>query len=165
MQIFTLERSMDLALPQVEVFEFFADARNLEVITPPWLHFRILTPARIFMGIGTRIEYRLRIRGVPVRWVSEIAAWDPPRRFVDKQISGPYRLWEHEHRFEDTASGTKVRDRVRYAVPGGAIVQRLLVAPDLERIFDYRREQLARILGQSELSLASPRDREDPGIP
>jgi ligand-binding SRPBCC domain-containing protein len=152
---------MRLPRPVDEVFDFFADAQNLEAITPPWLHFQILTPPGIRMATGTRIEYRLRLRGLPLHWTSEITAWEPPRRFVDEQISGPYRLWEHEHCFESTGGGTTANDRVRYAVPGGIIVHRLLVAPELKRIFDYRRDQLAKRFGTQ---VPNPPPRHSGGV-
>jgi len=143
MRTFTFESTQELPAPLEAVFRFFADATNLETITPPWLRFRVTTPQPIEMGEGTLIDYRLRIRGVPVRWQSEITDWDPPHRFVDRQLRGPYRRWVHTHVFEPTADGTLVRDAVEYAVPGGGLVNRLLVRPDVERIFAYRRETLA----------------------
>ncbi len=131
--------------PIGQVFAFFSDARNLERITPPWLSFRVLTPEPVEMRCGTLIDYRLRIRGLPVRWQSEITAWDPPHRFVDEQRRGPYRYWRHEHVFESRGDGTLVRDCVTYRVPLGWIVNRLLVAPDLRRVFEYRASVLKTI--------------------
>lgn len=131
-----------LPRPRDEVFPFFAAAANLEAITPPWLSFRILQSTPPAMGQGALIDYRLRIRGIPVRWRSEITAWEPPVRFVDEQRKGPYRAWVHEHRFEERDGGTLVFDRVRYAVPGGRLVDRLFVRRDIEAIFAYRRQQL-----------------------
>lgn len=144
MRIHTLDRSLVLPQPVETVFAFFADARNLEAITPPWLRFRVLDPAPIRMETGARIHYRLRVHGLPLRWESEITVWEPPLRFVDVQRRGPYRLWEHEHRFEACAEGTRVLDHVEYAVPGGALVHRLLVARDVNAIFDYRGRVLAQ---------------------
>jgi len=145
MKIFTL--TAEQSLPQIlqEVFPFFADPRNLERITPPWLHFEILTHENIVMRKGTLIDYRLRLHGIPICWRSEITAWDPPHRFVDEQRRGPYSLWIHEHAFEAKGSGTIVRDHVRYAVPGGRLVQRYLVAPDIKKIFTFRRKILEAI--------------------
>ncbi len=128
-----------------EVFPFFADARNLERITPPWLRFSILTPGPVEMREGALIDYRLRIHGVPVRWRTRIAAWEPPFRFVDEQVRGPYRRWMHEHTFEPMDGGTLCRDRVEYAVPGGRLIARLLIRPDVDRIFAYRREVLTAL--------------------
>ena len=99
------------------------------------------------MRAGARIDYRLRVRGLPLRWQSEITAWEPPHRFLDEQRRGPYRLWVHEHTFVERDGGTEVRDRVTYAVPGGWLVERLLVGPDVRRIFAFRRETLARLFG------------------
>jgi ligand-binding SRPBCC domain-containing protein len=145
METYHLQTEIWLARPRQQVFEFFADPRNLERITPPWLGFEILTPAEIKIGTGTLLDYRLRLRGIPLRWQSEIAAWEPPRRFVDRQLKGPYSLWVHEHRFDERDGGTVVGDRVEYAVPGGRLVQRFLVAPDLHKIFYYRHKALAEI--------------------
>ena len=137
----------DLWLPQPleEVFAFFADARNLQTITPAWLNFALVTPDPIQMSRGTLIDYRLRIHGIPIRWRSEITAWEPPHRFVDEQRRGPYRLWVHEHRFQARDGGTQVADNVRYAVPGGWLVNRLLVRRDVERIFQFRRQKLLEL--------------------
>lgn len=148
MRTYELKSSVLLARPPEEVFPFFADARNLEYLTPPWLRFTMLTPSPVEMQPGTLIDYRLRVRGVPLRWRSEITAWEPPHRFVDEQRRGPYRLWIHEHRFEEAREGrTLAHDAVRYAVPGGWLVDRLLVRRDLERIFDYRRAVLRDLFG------------------
>jgi ligand-binding SRPBCC domain-containing protein len=133
-----------LQYPRDRVFAFFADARNLDVITPPWLGFRILTPGPVEMRKDALIDYRLRIRGVPMSWRTRIAAWDPPHRFVDEQVRGPYRLWAHEHRFEEEGGGTRVIDHVRYAVVFDALVHRFLVRPDIERIFAFRTAALAK---------------------
>ena len=142
----TLETGLVLPRPIDHVFGFFADASNLEAITPPWLRFRILTPRPILMREGTRIEYRLRIHGLPFRWCSTITCWDPPRRFVDEQIRGPYRVWIHEHEFAETDGGTEIRDRVRYSVAGGSLVDRLLVRRDVRRIFEHRAQRLVDLL-------------------
>ncbi|MDX2132365.1 MAG: SRPBCC family protein [Planctomycetota bacterium] len=136
--------SLDLPYPPAEVFPFFADAANLDAITPPHLRFRILTPPPIRMQVGTLIDYSIRLRGVPMGWRTRISAWDPPHRFVDEQIRGPYALWVHEHTFEPTPTGTRCRDVVRYAHHGGPLVERLLVRPDIERIFAFRNAALAR---------------------
>ena len=143
----TLEMRQWFPRPRAEVFAFFSDAANLERITPPWLRFEILTPRPLAMRPGATIDYRLRLRGVPVRWQSEITIWDPPRRFVDEQRRGPYRVWIHEHELTERDGGTEVRDFVRYAVPGGRWIDRLLVRPDVARIFDYRRRVLQELLG------------------
>ena len=138
MKTFTLTNELWLPHQPQDVFPFFADAFNLERLTPPSLGFRVLTPPPIEMKVGTLIDYRVRLRGVPMRWQSEITAWEPPHRFADEQRRGPYRLWIHEHTFTSQDGGTMAKDTVRYAVPGGAIVQRLFVASELKRIFNYR---------------------------
>ena len=101
----TLERAQRLPGSPDEVFAFFADAHNLEAITPPWLGFRIVTPGPIEMRPGALIEYRLRLHRVPVRWLTRIETWEPGRRFVDVQVRGPYRLWHHTHEFEPDGAG------------------------------------------------------------
>jgi ligand-binding SRPBCC domain-containing protein len=144
-----LERSQILPGEPGEVFAFFADAHNLEDITPPWLGFRIVTPRPIAMRVGALIEYRLTLHRVPVRWLTRIEEWEPGLRFVDTQIRGPYRLWHHTHTFEAHSDGTLVRDRVRYAIPlgpAGELAHRLLVRRDLERIFDHRQAAVAQRL-------------------
>jgi ligand-binding SRPBCC domain-containing protein len=151
-----------------EVFRFFADASHLEILTPPWLNFKILTPGPIQMKPGTLIDYHITLHDVTIHWQSEILVWEPPYRFVDEQCQGPYRHWIHEHTFSDHEGGTLVGDEVEYAVPGGAMVQKLFVAPDLHRIFDYKRQRLREVIGKargpytpaSELSLQS--QRRDP---
>ncbi len=145
-----LERTQRIELPIDETFELFCDAFNLERITPPFLNFRVVTPRPIEMREGALLEYRLRLHGIPVRWKTRISTWDPPHRFVDEQISGPYALWHHTHTFEaDGDDATVVRDRVRYRIgfgPIGALALRLFVRRDVERIFDYRREAMLRLI-------------------
>jgi ligand-binding SRPBCC domain-containing protein len=138
---------MVVPAPLPDVFAFFADARNLQSITPPFLRFRVMTPD-VRMGVGARIDYRLRLRGLPLRWQSEITAWEPNERFRDEQRRGPYRYWRHVHLFREVADGTLVEDGVEYDVPGGSLVHQWLVAPELLRIFRYRQVALARIFGE-----------------
>src|SRR4051812_26013975 len=144
MAIHVLTREQQLPGAPGAVFPFFGDAHNLEAITPPWLGFRVTTPGPIAMAPDTLIEYRLKLHGVPIRWRTTIAVWDPPHRFVDVQLSGPYRMWHHTHDFEPTPDGgTLMRDTVRYALPLGPLgelAHRVLVRRDLERIFDFRQE-------------------------
>ena len=143
--LFTLETQFFLPRPLEIVFPFFADAGNLETITPPWLRFEIVTPHPIAMRAGALIEYRLRLHGIPVRWQSEITAWEPPHRFVDEQRRGPYRAWIHEHTFIESKGGSEVRDLVRYAAPGGWLIDRLFVRHDARRIFEYRTRKLKEL--------------------
>lgn len=145
MRIHEFHRELWLPRPPGEVFPFFADAGNLELLTPPLLRFQILTPRPIEMRAGTLIDYRLRIHGIPVRWRSEITVWEPERRFVDEQRRGPYRLWHHEHTFEPHDGGTLCRDTVRYAVAFDFLVHDLLVRPDIERIFAFREQRMREI--------------------
>lgn len=144
----TLHRELWLPRRRDEVFPFFADAANLNLLVPEYLRFGILTPPPIEMRRSTLIDYRLRLRGIPVRWRTLISAWEPPSRFVDEQVRGPYRLWRHEHRFEDRDGGTLCIDHVDYAVPGGVLeplIHRLLVRRDVEHIFDYRRRRMTTL--------------------
>ncbi len=138
-----------IARPIDEVFEFFSNAANLERLTPPWLNFEILSPQPIAMHPGRLIDYRLRIRGLPVRWQSEITAWNPPHDFADESRRGPYKYWRHNHRFEAVDGGTRVVDEAHYDVPGGALlgplIHRLVVGRDVRKIFTYRQEQLGAI--------------------
>jgi ligand-binding SRPBCC domain-containing protein len=146
MKIHTFTASLALSVPIERVFDFFADAQNLERLTPPFLKFHIVSPLPIEMRRGARIRYRLRLHGIPVGWESEIAAWEPPHRFVDLQRRGPYRFWHHEHRFTQTANGTEIADRIDYAVLGGSIINSLLVEPDVRKIFAYRTQRLNELL-------------------
>jgi ligand-binding SRPBCC domain-containing protein len=146
----TLTTEQWLPRPVAEVFDFFSDAHNLDVLTPPWLRFRILTPRPIVLLQGSILDYRLRWRGIPLAWRTEISAWQSPYRFLDRQVRGPYRLWLHEHTFEDRDGGTLMRDRVDYAVPGwllAPLLARLIVARDVERIFAYRRWKMRELFG------------------
>lgn len=142
-----------------ETFAFFADAANLEAITPDWLHFQILTPLPIAMQVGAAISYRIRIHGLPVRWDTRIDAWEPGVRFVDRQVRGPYRWWHHEHRFEAVDGGTRVVDEVEWTAPMRWLSEPILVRRDLRRIFDERTERLATTLGG-----ASPVTRRFPTL-
>jgi ligand-binding SRPBCC domain-containing protein len=149
--VYTLSTWQWLPLPRERVFAFFSDAFNLERITPDLLRFRVQTPAPIDMRPGTLIDYRMSLRGVPMRWRSEITEWDPPARFADRQRRGPYREWYHTHTFEDRDGGTLVHDVVRYQLIGPGLLTRainaLLVAPDTRRIFTFRHAALERALG------------------
>ena len=151
---FTLESTQWLPRPPEEIFPFYSDAFRLEELTPPLLHFHVVTPPPIEMRAGVEIEYRLRLHGLPMGWRSRITEWEPPHRFVDQQIKGPYRRWIHEHTFIPQDSGTLIRDYVEYDMFGGWLADWLLVRRDLRRIFDYRQRQLARIFGDVPSPLA-----------
>jgi len=139
-----LVREQKLPGTPEQVFPFFADAANLEAITPPWLHFRIVTPQPIEMREGALIEYRLRLRGIPIRWRTRIEVWEPGVRFVDRQLSGPYKLWHHTHEFvADGPDHTLMRDIVRFEVPFAPLAM-WLVSRDLKKIFDFRARAIER---------------------
>ena len=139
-----LYRDIIVAASLTDTFAFFADATNLQRLTPPWLRFSILTPMPVEMRAGLEIEYRISLYGLPIPWRSRIDVWEPGVCFVDRQLAGPYRWWRHEHRFEVVSGATRVIDRVEYA-PRVAWLTRRIVRRDLERIFDYRHEVLRRL--------------------
>jgi ligand-binding SRPBCC domain-containing protein len=156
--MFVFEAELWLPRPRCEVFEFFSDAGNLETLTPPWLNFHIVTPRPIAMHAGTLIDYRLRIRGIPAKWRTRISVWEPPHRFVDEQLRGPYRRWHHTHTFEEHEDGTLCRDRVEYDMIGGRLVNWLLVRRDVETIFAYRRRRLQELFpAEREAASVAPR--------
>ncbi|MBL8634176.1 MAG: SRPBCC family protein [Myxococcales bacterium] len=143
----SLDRSLWVPRPLSSVFPFFADAKNLEQLTPDWLRFQILSPLLIEMRVGALIDYRIRLYKIPMRWRTLISAWEPPYRFVDEQIRGPYSLWWHEHTFVEQDGGTLLEDHVRYRAPLGFIAHPLMVNRQLQRIFDYRTEVIRRLFG------------------
>lgn len=147
--VYSLDQQQLVRRPLSEVFGFFSDPKNLERLTPPFLGFRIVTPTPIAMEPGALIDYRISLRGIPLRWRTLIESYEPGRSFVDVQLKGPYRLWRHTHEFEETAEGTQVRDHVEYALPLGPLGQlahALIVKRDLEQIFAYRRQAIATLL-------------------
>jgi ligand-binding SRPBCC domain-containing protein len=147
MRVREFQTELWLPLRPEELFPFFADAGNLDAITPPWLNFRIVTPPPIAMREGALIDYQLRVRGIPLRWRTRINVWQPPHRFVDEQLRGPYRQWIHEHTFEAHDGGALARDVVHYAVPFDFIAHRWFVRPDVEKIFAFRQEALRKRFG------------------
>jgi ligand-binding SRPBCC domain-containing protein len=156
-----LERRQFIPRPLTEVFAFFADAANLEAITPPSLHFRILTPQPIDIRTGARIDYRLSLCGIAFQWRTRIESFDPPRRFSDVQERGPYKLWRHTHEFSEQNGGTLMIDRVDYQLPWGPLgwlAHRLFVERQLTHIFHYRYQTIERLLA------GQPKSRESEGI-
>ena len=155
MKIHELERSQRVEISPEAAFAYYGDSVNLEPMTPPWLHFRVLNEGPVTMAPGTLLEYRLRLHGFPIRWTTRIETWDPPAGFLDVQLKGPYALWEHTHVFERDGDATVIHDRVRYALPLGplgTIAHRLFVRRDLERIFDYRAEAFAQLVAATRQS-------------
>jgi ligand-binding SRPBCC domain-containing protein len=152
-RLHTIQREQRLDVASERAFDFFGDALNLETITPPWLRFRVVTPGPITMQAGALIEYRLRIHGLPVRWKTRIESWEPPHRFVDVQLSGPYKRWEHTHTFEAIGDdAVLMTDRVDYELPlgpAGRIARKLFVARDLDRIFAHRHAAVAARLASA----------------
>ncbi|QDV89252.1 Polyketide cyclase / dehydrase and lipid transport [Phycisphaerae bacterium RAS2] len=155
LQTYCLVRRQRLALPIGNVFSFFSDPHNLDLLTPPYMHFRIESQSPDHMAIGTRLLYTIRWRGLPMRWLTEIVEWEPGRRFVDQQIRGPYRRWHHTHTFEPDGDGTIMEDIVEYALPLGPIgrlAHALMVRRDVHQIFDYRAQRIAEWAGGAPLA-------------
>lgn len=145
-----LKRELTLDRPRDEVFSFFADAGNLERITPPALKFHIVTPQPIEISQGTLIDYELRLRGVKLKWRTEISVWNPPHEFVDRQLVGPYSQWIHRHTFTELGpSKTLIEDEVRYRLPFEPLgdIAHFIVRRELEQIFDFRQEIVGKVFG------------------
>lgn len=139
-----MHRDTVVDAPLAEVFAFFADAANLERLTPPWLRFAIRTRMPVVMRAGLDIDYRISLYGIAFPWRSRIDSWEPGVRFVDRQTIGPYLWWRHEHLFERAGRGTRVIDDVDYR-PRASWISAPFVSRDLERIFNYRQEALQQI--------------------
>ncbi len=150
MKVHVLERVQHVPLDVDETFRFYSEIGNLERITPPWLRFRILDPRPDRLLAGAHIRYSLVLHLFPVRWTTEIGEWEPPHRFTDFQVRGPYKLWEHTHTFAPApGGGTLMTDSIRYAIPYGplgSLAHIAFVRRDLRRIFDYRRDTVAALL-------------------
>lgn len=137
--------SVQLSKKSDEVFEFFSNANNLEILTPNFLKFKILGSLPDKIKLNDKIDYRLTLRYIPIKWRSEITVWEPNKRFVDEQIAGPYRKWVHEHLFIDNENGCLAIDKVKYKVWFGFIVDKLFVKKELERIFSFRANKLSEL--------------------
>jgi len=147
MRTYILEREQWLPRPIDEVFTFFSRPENLHMITPSWLDFRMVEAPKA-LAVGSLIRYRLRWHGVPIRWTTEISEWNAPHGFVDRAVSGPYALWNHEHWFVAKDGGTTMRDRVTYALPlgwAGGVAHWMLVKGDTEELFDFRARTMRRL--------------------
>ncbi|MHB1856593.1 MAG: SRPBCC family protein [Acidobacteriaceae bacterium] len=147
---FTLEREQWVPASLDDVFAFFADVGNLELLTPEWLRFQILTPQPIAMASGTLIDYRLHWHGIPMRWRTKITPWQPPQVFEDLQFQGPYNLWRHIHRFQAVDGGTLIGDCVRYSLPFGILgrmAHALSVRQNVEKIFEFREQRVRELFG------------------
>jgi ligand-binding SRPBCC domain-containing protein len=147
---YTLTFTQQVPRPLPEVFTFFSRAENLEAITPVFLHFKILSVAPQPVQEGTLISYSLRLHGIPLRWTSKIIEWEPPHKFVDLQLSGPYKVWHHEHRFEASDGGTLITDRVTLALPFGVlgrIAYKLRVHAEVKEIFAFREKKIRALFG------------------
>lgn len=148
--MYTLERTLVVPRSRDEVFPFFADAANLERLTPPFLGFTILTPLPIDMRAGALIDYRIKLNGIPMRWRTLIESYDPPNSFVDTQVKGPYARWHHTHTFRDVPGGTEIGDVVRYELPLGPLgrlAHAVMVKRQLATIFDYRTRVMMELFG------------------
>ncbi|MEY4630522.1 MAG: hypothetical protein RIQ81_642 [Pseudomonadota bacterium] len=139
-----------LPRPLAEVFPFFQNEKNLEILTPPFLNFHVVGKTTRQIEKGTLIDYKLKLHGLPIRWRTEILSWQPPKKFVDNQIKGPYALWHHTHEFEELGGGTLMTDRVQYRVPMG-LLGKLTAGPfvdgDVSRIFEFRKQKARELFG------------------
>jgi hypothetical protein len=134
--------------PLNEVFDFFSKAENLNKLTPPHVHFKILTPLPIPMLPGQLIRYRIKLFGIPFFWKTEITEWNPPYKFVDKQLGGPYTMWHHQHIFEEIEGATVMTDIITYRSKGWILapfLHWLFVDRNVKEIFAYRETQLNEI--------------------
>ena len=153
LKIYELRRKVSIPAPVEDVFSFFSKSENLNLITPPWLNFKVLTPTPINMEKNTLIDYSIKLLGLRMIWKMEITVWQPPHRFTDRQIKGPYRVWEHAHLFDEKGGGTQMEDVIRYAVPGfvlSPLIHFLFVRPRLEKTFAFRERRILELFTSRE---------------
>ncbi|MEY5046665.1 MAG: hypothetical protein RLZZ175_24 [Bacteroidota bacterium] len=144
------EKTTVINRPLSEVFEFFSKAENLEKLTPSFLNFKILTPQPIAMYAGTLIDYQIKLNGIPFKWRTKITHWEPPYKFRDEQLKGPYKQWIHTHTFEEKDGKTHMTDRIEYLSPGWflePLIDKLYIRGNVEKIFNHRELVLDEIFG------------------
>ena len=145
---YTLNRTQVINQSIDKVFSFFSKPENLEIITPKYLNFKIITPVPINMVVGQLIDYKLKIHSFPIKWTSLISHYDPPYSFVDEQVRGPYALWHHTHLFKEQENGTLIEDQIKYQIPFsifGKLLNFTFIKRDLENIFNYREKTISRL--------------------
>ena len=153
MKVFKLETKQFIRRPLEEVFGFFSRPENLVVITPAKLHFEILTPSPLEMKQGAVIDYTIKLSKVPIHWRSLITTYDPPFKFVDEQIKGPYSFWHHTHIFKEVPDGVEIYDEVHYSIPFGPLgsfLHALWIKKDLNHIFEYRKDVIENLFKEKE---------------
>ena len=152
MKVYKIETSQYIKRSLAEVFDYFSRPENLAEITPSELNFRILTPQPLEMKQGTIIDYTIKLFKIPIHWRTLITVFEPPYRFVDEQIKGPYKLWHHTHIFKEITGGVEIHDSVSYSIPFG-LLGRLLhavwIRRDLERIFEHRKNVIDQIFSRN----------------
>lgn len=152
MKIYEIKTSQFIKRPLAEVFEFFSRPENLAQVTPAKLHFRILTPQPLEMKQGAVIDYTIKLFKIFVHWRTLITAFEPPYRFVDEQIKGPYSYWHHNHIFKEVNGGVEIQDTVSYSIPFGLLgklLHAVWIKRDLEGIFEYRKNVIDRIFSRN----------------
>jgi len=153
---FIYQTEITLPVPLEDVFQFFSQSENLQTLTPPWLDFKINTRLPIEMKTGTLIDYQLRLYKIPIRWKTEITEWNPPYKFADTQLKGPYKKWVHEHIFVEKDGVCLIIDKVNYQVPGwilSPLINHLFVKRDIKRIFDFRHKKILQHFGSTDYKI------------
>ncbi len=153
MQAHSLTFETKLYRPLDEIFNFFSNAENLTAVTPTDVEFSMLTPTPIKMHVGTMINYRIKLMGVPFFWCTHINMWEPPYRFADEQLKGPYVFWHHEHTFEQKEGYVLMTDKLHYLSPGWflePLINRFFVTPQIKKIWVFRDQQFKKLFGKKE---------------